>query len=391
MCERKRWGIKLSRRHLLKAGLMGGSALPLLGFLGCGEEVQEPSPKETEGARKGLIRPVRSPWYQALEGDRIQCTLCPRGCALEEGERSPCRVRENREGKMYTLAYGNPALVQEDPVERKPFFHVIPGSRALSISTAGCNLSCKFCEVWDMALVSPEEIFAYDMPPETVVAQARGAGVRAVSYAFGEPVIFHEYMTEVAIRAREAGLLNLVHTAGFILEEPLRDLLKLVDAVNVDLKSFDPAFYSEVVGGEIEPVLRTLGILAEEGVHLEITTVIIPTLNDDMDQITRMSRWIVQELGEEVPLHLSRFYPLYQLSGLPRTPVSTLDRARETAMEAGLRYVYVAKVTGHDGENTFCGGCGERVIKRKGFVIDEVRLTDGVCPHCGTQIPGLWS
>ena len=337
------------------------------------------------------MRPVRARWFSPLDKLRVHCQLCPKQCELENDTRGPCRVRENREGQLYSLAYGNPALVQEDPVERKPYFHVHPGSRALSISTAGCNLNCKFCEVWDMALVAPEEVYAYDMPPQSVVAHARACGVRALSYAFGEPTIFYEYMADVAAEAKEAGLLNLLHTAGYIQPEPLRELSSMIDAANVDLKSFDPEFYQKVVGGELEPVLDTLRLLREEGVHLEITNMVIPTLNDDDATIRRMCRWIVDELGEDVPLHFARFYPLYKLSALPRTPVSALDRARRIAMEAGLDFTYIARVTGHEGENTFCPDCGELLIERVGYVVGEIHLEDGRCRYCGREIPGKWA
>ncbi len=403
MTEKKKAPGSLSRREFLKAGAAGACAFCLAGAFGCAppEQPDEPAPTEPVDpnnetvpppvtAEKGFVSPVLAGWFSELEESRVRCELCPRQCQMAEGERGPCRVRKNREGKLYTLAYGNPALVQEDPVERKPFFHVLPGSRALSISTAGCNLDCKFCEVWDMALVAPEEVYAYDMPPEKVVAHARDSGVRAISYAFGEPVIFHEYMTEVAALAKEAGLLNLLHTAGYIRPEPLRELSGHLDAVNVDLKSFDEEFYREVVGGELGPVLETLQRLGEAGVHIEVTNIVIPTLNDDMETIGEMCRWIAGELGAGIPVHFARFYPLYKLSGLPRTPVSTLDQARDTALQAGLRYAYVARVPGHEGENTFCPGCKELVINRMGFVIEEVHLKDSACRYCGTVIPGRW-
>ena len=380
----------LSRREFLKAGAGGICALCLAGVIAC---AQGRSPREapSQVVQKGFVRPTRSPWFTELDNAEVQCELCPKRCKLAEGERAPCRARENRDGVGYTLAYGNPALVQEDPVERKPFFHVMPGTRALSIATAGCNLACRFCEVWDMTQVAPEEIHAYDMPPEAVVAHARAANVPSISYAFGEPVVFYEYMADVAALAREAGLLNLIHTAGYIQPEPLRELSGLLDGANVDLKSFDPAFYREVVGGELEPVLRSLELLRDAGVHIEVTNIVIPTLNDDMDKIGEMCRWIRDELGTGVPVHFARFYPLHKLSDLPRTPVSTLDRARNTALEAGLEFVYVARVTGHEGENTFCPGCGETVIRRVGFVVDEIRLEDGRCEYCGRDIPGRWA
>ncbi len=384
----------VSRRDILKVGAYGICALCVAGITGCiplnDNEEAPPVDDPSEVARKGLLGDRRSPWFSKLDNDLVRCELCPKRCELAEGERGPCRVRENRDGEGYTLVYGNPALVREDPVERKPYFHVLPGTRALSISTAGCNLACKFCEVWDMALVSPEEVHAYEMPPDAVVEHAGASKVRSISYAFGEPVIFYEYMNDVADRAREAGMLNLMHTAGYIRPEPLEEIAEKLDAVNFDLKGFDDRFYREYVGCELEPVLETLKKLHRSGVHLEITNIVIPTLNDDMEMIGDMCRWIVDELGEDVPLHFARFYPLYKLSALTRTPASTLEEARNKAFETGLKYVYVARVTGHEGENTFCPDCGEMIIERKGFVIEEIKMDKGKCAFCGVSIPGLW-
>ncbi len=381
---------RMNRKEFLKLGACSLCSLGLAAPAGSIAAQSLAPSDEALTARRGFMNPREASWFQNIDGSRIRCGLCPNDCLLEKGQRSLCRVRENREGKGYTLAYGNPALIQEDPVERKPFFHVLPGSRALSVSTAGCNLECRFCEVWDMALVKPEEVHAYDMPPRAVVNHARTSGLAAVSFAFGEPVIFYEYMADTARLSKEEGLINMVHTAGYIRPEPLKELCSLMDAANVDLKSFEPEFYRDVVGGEIKHVLDCLKTIRENKVHLEITSIVIPTLNDDPKLISRMCKWIVRELGPDVPLHLARFYPLYRLSGLPRTPVSTLDRARETALEAGLEFVYVARVTGHEGENTFCPDCREKIIHRVGFIIDEMHLNDGSCRFCGRKIPGIW-
>lgn len=392
MFKKNMLGGRLSRRELLRSTGAGICFFYLKSILGCAPEADD---QNERGAllepQKGLIHPVRSPWFTKLDQEKVRCELCPKQCELAEGERAPCRVRENREGKLYTLAYANPALLQEDPIERKPFFHVLPGSRALSVSTAGCNLECKFCEVWDMALEYPENVYAHDVPPERVIRHARDSNVRSVSFAFGEPVIFFEYMAEVAHLAREAGLLNLIHTAGYIRSEPLQEIIEKIDAVNVDLKSFDEVFYRDVVGGELEPVLDTLRLLKDTGVHIEITNILIPTLNDDMEKIADMCKWIATELGADVPLHFARFYPLYKLSDLPRTPVSTLDEARHVAQEAGLKFVYIARVTDHEAENTFCPGCGKMVVERVGFVIEGIFLENGKCNNCGTEIPGKWA
>ncbi len=377
-----------SRRDFLKAGACGFCALCLGGLPGEGSAQTSAG---SAAASKGFVNPVPSPWFRELSGNGVKCRLCPRECELSPGERAVCRVRENRDGQGYTLAYGNPALVREDPVERLPFFHILPGSRTLSLSTAGCNLSCSFCEVWDMAQVDPEDLYAYDMPPERVVRHARESGLSILSYAFGEPAVFYEYMHEIASRAREEGMANLLHTAAYLRPEPLRNLAPLLNGANVDLKGFDPQFYRDAVGGEMQPVLDALKVLREQGVHLEMTTILIPGLNDGDEHIEAMCDWILRELGPDVPLHFSRFYPLYQLSHLPQTPVSTLDRARDTARRVGLEFVYVARVTGHEGENTFCPGCGEPIIERTGFIIDRVRMEEGKCGRCGTRIPGRWS
>lgn len=376
---------EVSRRAFLRAGVAGACALCFGGLLAPGQAVQ------AQSARLGRIGRRRSPWFEKLSGSAVRCTLCPKGCTIQAGRRGPCRVRENRDGVGYTLVYGNPALVQLDPVERKPFFHVLPGTRALSVSTAGCPIACKFCEVWDMALVQPDDVHAYDLPPQAIVDHARSTEARSMSFAFGEPVAFFEYMHDTAALCREAGLLNLVHTSGYIAAEPLEAVVDLIDAVNIDLKGFDPQFYRRYCDAELEPVLQTLRRLHAAGVHIEITNLLIPTLNDDPKQVAAMCRWIRDELGPSVPLHFARFYPLYKLSNLPPTPVSTLDRARAVARDVGLEYVYVARVTGHEGESTYCPGCGKTIIRRLGFFVEEVALTDGACSSCGTVVPGIWA
>ncbi len=380
----------ISRKQFLMAGA-GSCAFCIRGLSAHGGSEQDMASSSSQSGQRGFVSPAKASWFRQVDDNTLECLLCPNACLLEEGQRSVCRVRENRNGQGYTLAFGNPALIQEDPVERKPFFHVVPGSRALSVSTAGCNLSCKFCEVWDMALVKPEDVYAYDMPAEEVVAMAQASQVRSVSFAFGEPVVFHEYMIRIAGLARDSGMLNLVHTGGYIRPEPLRALCKVIDAANVDLKGFDPDFYRQYVGGDIKVVLDTLLAMKKSGIHVEVTAIVIPTLNDDPRTISRMCSWIVGELGPDTPLHFARFYPLYRLSGLPRTPVSTLDMARDTAREEGLNHVYVAKVTGHEGENTFCPGCGEMIISRLGFIVEQVRVSQGRCDLCGHDIPGIWN
>jgi pyruvate formate lyase activating enzyme len=373
----------VSRREFLTTAAAGACGLCLAALSGATLPIRARAREAGYG-----VHP--SPWFEPLAGSDLRCTLCPHGCRLAPGRRGPCRVRENRGGTGYTLAYGNPSLVQVDPVERKPFFHVLPGSRALSVSTAGCPIECCFCEVWDTALAAPEEVHTYELPPEALVAHARSVGASALSFAFGEPVACFEYLCDSAALAHAAGLRVLVHTSGYLEAAPLETMLGLVDAVNVDLKAFDPAFYRDLCGAELEPVLRTLRRLREAGVHLEITNLVIPTRNDAEAQIRALSRWIVDELGPDVPLHFARFYPLYKLANLPPTPVATLDRARTVALEEGLHYVYVARVTGHEGEDTYCPDCGATVIERLGFIVEDVALDDGACRYCGGAIAGRW-
>ncbi len=375
----------LTRRDLFRLGTCGACGLMLSGVPGSARQAR------AQSARKGFIRTFRSPLFTAEADNHVRCDLCPLRCRIAPGERGRCQVRENRDGRGYSLVYGNPCVVQVNPIERVPFFHVVPESRSLSVATAGCNLSCKFCEVWETALASPEEVHAYDMGPAAIVKTAEESKVRSIAYTFGEPVVFYEFMARTAVRARRAGILNLFHSAGYIRPDPLRRLAEYLDAANIDLKGWDEEFYRDVVGGERAPVLETLQILKEADAHLEITVPLIPSLNDDMEQIGEMVRWIMGELGPDVPVHFSRFHPLYKLANLPSTPVSTLTRAREVAREAGLRYVYIARVPGHEAANTFCAHCDERVIARVGFMIREMHIDDGKCGHCGGALPGIWA
>ncbi len=340
--------------------------------------------------QQGLLGIQPAMWYTRLDTDAVQCNLCPRGCRVTRGKRGYCGVRENREGEYFSLVYGNPAAIHPDPIEKKPFFHVLPASISFSLATAGCNLHCKFCQNWEISQAEPEEIYSYDVPPDMVVRQARITGARSVAYTYTEPTVFYEFMHDISRLATRAGLLNVMHSNGFINPAPLEELCSLLDAANIDLKGFSESFYRDLCEGLRAPVLESLKILKRNGVHLEITNLLIPTRNDDMEMIRRMSRWIVTELGADTPLHLTRFYPLYKLKSLPPTPVSTLEQARSTAMEAGLEFVYIGNVPGHPGANTFCPRCGRMIIRRAGFMVVENKVKHGTCPYCGAPIPGIW-
>jgi len=342
-------------------------------------------------AKKGLIKTKLSPYFTSMGGGEIRCELCPRRCQVSKGKRGFCRVRENREGKYYTLVYGNPCAVHPDPIEKKPFYHVLPATISFSLATAGCNFQCKFCQNWEISQAAPEDVYSLDIPPEVIVEKAKEVRAHSIAYTYVEPTIFYEYMMDIALLTKKAGLLNVCHSNGYINPEPLRNLCKVMDAANIDLKGFTEGFYQELCSGELSPVLETLKMLKEERVHLEITNLVIPTKNDDPSMIREMCFWIKKELGADTPVHFSRFYPLYKLRSLPPTPLATLEKARAIALSTGLEYVYTGNVPGHEGENTYCSKCKKMVIQRTGYMVGEVRVKGGKCGYCGKPIPGIWA
>jgi pyruvate formate lyase activating enzyme len=334
---------------------------------------------------------VEARYYKKLPDREIQCHLCPRNCILGDKERGYCGVRENREGTYYTLVYGKAAAVHVDPIEKKPFFHFLPKTMALSIATAGCNVNCKFCQNWEISQVRPEQIKHADLPPEAVVRTAQKYNCPSIAYTYSEPIIFFEYMYDTSLEARKKGIKNLVVTGAHVNPEPFKDLLEVVDGVKIDLKAFSQDFYTEYVRGELQPVLDAIVAASQSRVWLEIVYLVIPTLNDRASEIRQMCRWIKNEIGLDVPLHFSRFYPAYLLKNLPPTPISTLVKLRNIALEEGLHYVYIGNVPGQEGENTFCPHCGKIVIKRTGYLIEKINIKKGKCAFCGHEIPGFWS
>jgi pyruvate formate lyase activating enzyme len=323
-------------------------------------------------------------------GGYVKCELCPRGCIISEGHRGECGVRENLGGKLYTMVYGNACAAHVDPIEKKPFYHFHPGSLAFSIATAGCNLHCQYCQNWEISQVRPEEVEHYDLPPDLVVESALSSGSQSVAYTYTEPTVFFEYMLDTSVKARESGLYSLVVSAGYSNPAPLRELCRHVDAIKIDLKGFNEEFYEKVCDGTLQPVLDTIKLIHEQGVHLEIVNLVVPTLNDDQEELKDLARWILDNVGPDVPTHFSRFQPLYKLLNLPPTPVETLETARQIAMDAGINYVYVGNVPGHPGDHTYCAHCGQPVIVRQGFAILEYHLEHGNCAYCGYPIPGVW-
>lgn len=321
----------------------------------------------------------------------VECRLCARHCRLSEGERGDCRVRINLNGKLFSLVYSKPCAVHVDPIEKKPLYHVLPKSGAFSIATAGCNLHCKFCQNWGISQRPPEETTNYDMPPQAVVDHAARNKCRSIAYTYSDPIIFYEYMYDTARLARQHGLLNLMITAGYIEEEPLRELCPYIDAANVDLKGITEEYYRDMCSATLAPVLKAIKIMREEGVWVELTNLVVPTWNDKDSDIRGLCRWIADNLGPDVPLHFSRFWPQHQLKNLPPTPHARLDSARRIAQEEGLHYSYVGNIPGHDGNSTYCPHDGKLLIKRVGYHIIENNIVDGTCRFCHQPIPGIWS
>jgi pyruvate formate lyase activating enzyme len=286
--------------------------------------------------------------------------------------------------------YGKPCAVHVDPIEKKPFSHFLPGTTAFSIATAGCVLSCKFCQNWQISQARPEDTDTYDLPPDEVVRKAMFYECRSISYTYTEPTVFYEYMYDTAVIAKKYGIKNTMHSCGYINEKPLRKLSKYMNAANIDLKGFTEDFYNRICNGSLKPVLNSLVVLKQEGVWLEITNLVLPTLNDDMKTIREMCKWIKKNLGVDTPIHFSRFYPHYKLDNLPPTPLETITEARKTAMDVGLKYVYIGNIR-HEGENTYCPKCKKMLIEREGYFVKQNNIANGKCKFCSTSIAGVWS
>ena len=337
-------------------------------------------------------------WWHSLEGEtgekptlpRIQCDLCPRDCRLHEGQRGACFVRMNQGGAMQLTTWGRSSGFCIDPIEKKPLNHFYPGSAVLSFGTAGCNLACKFCQNWDISKSRDMDRLMDQARPEAIAEAAVAHGARSVAYTYNDPVIFAEYALDTAAACRERGILNVAVTAGYIHAEPRRTFFAAMDAANVNLKGFTDDFYFRQCGAHLQPVLDTLAwIHHESDCWLEITTLLIPGLNDSDAELTAMTDWLARELGPDVPLHFTAFHPDWKMSDVPATPAATLQRARQIALDRGLRYVYTGNVHDSAGGTTTCPNCETPLIVRDWYEIRDYRLTDtGCCPHCGNAIAG---
>ncbi len=375
---------KINKREFIKYGLcgLGGMIIAPAGLItfARGSNIQA----------EELWKWSKEAMHYVPTGRGIKCNLCPNNCRLSEGETGDCSTKINYNGKLYTIAYGNPCSVNVDPIEKKPLYHFLPASKSFSLATAGCNLACMNCQNWSISQKSPKETKNYDLMPPQVAVYAEENACQSIAYTYSEPTAFYEYMFDAAKIAQEKNIKNVMISCGYINEQPLRKLCRHIDAANIDLKSFDNNIYMRLNAGTLRPILRTLEVLKEEGVWLEITNLIVPEWTDDMDMIKRMCDWLYTNGFDHTPLHFSRFYPTYKLKRLPSTPLSTLEKARETALNAGIKYVYIGNAPGSDAGNTMCPNCNKALIIRKGYTVLENHIKNGCCEYCGETIAGVW-
>jgi pyruvate formate lyase activating enzyme len=329
-------------------------------------------------------------FYEKLEDRKVRCHLCPHECLIRDGRRGICGVRVNQDGVLFSLVYGRAISEAVDPIEKKPLYHFLPGTKTFSIATVGCNFTCLHCQNYSISQFPGEghDIVGERVSPEKVVALAQQTGCRSIAYTYTEPTIFLEYAMDTAKLARLAGLKNVFVTNGYITSEALRAVSPYLDGANIDLKAFTDQFYHTICGGKLQPVLDSIRLYKELGIWVEVTTLVIPNHNDSEDEFTKIARFLA-DIDPDLPWHVTQFYPTYRLTDQPRTPVETLDKARQIGIKTGLKYVYQGNVPGGGGENTYCPGCGKPVIERFGFTIERYDLVNGRCPSCGERISGV--
>jgi len=328
--------------------------------------------------------------YEKLEDKKVKCHLCNHYCIIPDGKRGVCQVRENRGGILYSLVYEKLIAANVDPVEKKPFFHFLPGSLSFSIATVGCNFRCKHCQNWSISQMPRDkgEIQGERVPPERIVMEALRTGCESISYTYTEPTVFFEYAYETSKLAKEKGLKNLFVTNGYMSKETLQLIAPYLDGANVDLKSANEAFYKEICGASLHPVLENIQTMRKLGIWVEVTTLVIPTLNDSEEELRTIAR-LLREIEPSIPWHVTAFHPNYKLLHLPPTARSVLKRAREIGLSEGLKYVYSGNIPGDEGENTYCWNCHKILIRRWGFKVLENHIKEGKCPHCGAKIEGV--
>lgn len=329
--------------------------------------------------------------YEKLGDDKVRCDLCAFHCVIANGKKGICQVRENQDGTLYTLVYGRTITQHVDPIEKKPLFHFYPGSTAYSVATPGCNFRCRWCQNWEISQAPREQhlIMGEDASPEKIVAAAQRAGCRIIAYTYTEPTVFFEYSYNTARLADAAGLANIYITNGYMTEEMLETFHPYLDAVNVDLKAFRDETYKKYVGARLQPVLNNLKVIKQLGTWLEVTTLVIPGINDESGELRDVTQFIFHELGANTPWHISRFFPAYKMIDVSPTPIETLRRARDIGLAEGLKYVYIGNMPDGVSQDTVCPACGSLLIQRHGFGILANHIKNGCCPDCGEHIAGV--
>jgi pyruvate formate lyase activating enzyme len=386
--------MKISKREFIKKSLLGVGGICGAGCLKLLANDIGPSTDISErflAADDELWKWSKESVFYEVTPRGLKCLICPNECTVKPNEVSTCRNRINKNDKLYTIAYGNPCAVHIDPIEKKPLNHFLPGSRSFSIATAGCNLACLNCQNWEISQSTPTATKNYDLMPEDLVTNCIKSGCESISYTYSEPITFYEYTYDSAKIAASKGIRNVLVTNGYINEKPLRYFLEHIDAANVDLKSFSESIYLKLNAGKLQPIQNALKIMKEHGVWLEITNLIVPGWTDDFGMIKEMCEWLSANDLNNFPLHFSRFNPMYKLTQLPSTPVSALEMARNIALAAGIKFVYIGNVPGTDASNTSCPNCKKLLIERLGFQITQNHIKNGKCEYCGETIPGVWS
>jgi pyruvate formate lyase activating enzyme len=328
-------------------------------------------------------------FWKVLKPGIVQCVLCPHFCVINEGAYGKCRVRKNVLGELLAMSYERPVSVNIDPIEKKPLFHFLPASKTYSIGMAGCNLGCSFCQNWELSQKSAEELMVPETKAEDIVNQAIEAGCPSISYTYSEPLVSYEFVIDIAKVARKKGLKNVLVSNGFVNPEPLKKICKYIDAANIDLKSISDDFYKNSCKARLKPVLESLKILKEKKVWLELTNLIIPGLNDSETDIEKLVIWVKKNLGTDVPLHFTAFYPQYQMQNIPETTAESLTRARKIALDYGLKFVYTGNLPAKEGSSSFCPKCKKSLVRRGWFITTENNFKEGKC-QCGEKIPGVW-
>ena len=324
-------------------------------------------------------------FYDKLKNKQVQCKLCPHNCFIGDNKRGYCGVRENQRGKLYSLVYGKPIAIQIDPIEKKPMYHFMPGEKALSFGTVGCTMSCEWCQNYNISKAKPEDSEVAEILPDEIINMCIEKGCKIIAFTYSEPVVFYEYMIDIAKLARKNKIKNVLVSNGYINEKPLKELCKYIDGANIDLKSFNEKIYKRFCNGNLKDILKSLKLLKKNKVWLEITNLVIPEINDNKEEVEKMCKWISTNLGKDVPLHFSKFFPMYKMSDVEETPIATLEAMRKIA-EDYLEFVYLGNV--NEESNTKCPSCGEVVIKRSGFFVNN-ELKEGKC-KCEEKIPGVW-